>query len=440
GTYIKRLHVETLPLDKCSPHDLLLILQHCPNLEVFEDWRSVRRAMFRLVVGGDERVPFASEGMGRHVAARPLKRVCWTNYDYDVGDFERGGGLGGSEMGMSTPTLGMGVSGASLANLELELQMNGTSSTSMHDAQAQSYTLTLPALSSLKATLDNATFFILSTWDLPVLRNLSVIAADFGYAGKGFKRFFEVHGGKVRQLELGHSSGEVEEWWVVVNPHANPNNQPPNTDASSSPFAVPLNTYCPNLTEFICCADAEWNWTSPDWIAPHVLMPRHEGLEVIGVRGLERRLRGDLGEAVGRRGGDVDEVGERGMSLRAALRLRGLREDPYFMLLQQFGSLLRREAFPGLLKVRDMSPESDWVRRVVARANGRIVGAFWERVVERCEARGVVLEDWRGGEVRRGAVGRCDREEGKACVGGGLDFTFGFWEHILSRGFLLVLI
>ncbi|KAF9031604.1 hypothetical protein BJ165DRAFT_1411113 [Panaeolus papilionaceus] len=59
-----------------------------------------------------------------------------------------------------------------------------------------------------------------------------------------------------------------------------------------------------------------------------------------------------------------DEAGERGMTLRVALRVRGLREDPYFMLLLQFGSLLRREAFLGLLKVRDMSPESDWVRRV----------------------------------------------------------------------------
>ncbi|PPR04237.1 hypothetical protein CVT24_013341 [Panaeolus cyanescens] len=411
--------------------------------------------------------------------------------------------------------LSVGVNGSALTSLELELYgtssaaltstSTSTSTSTALESQVQVYTLTLPALTTLKATLDNATFFILSSWDLPLLRNLSVIAADFGYAGRGFKAFFEVHGGKVRQLELGHSSGEVEEWWIVGGEHHHhqqqqqhdahqPNGNHDHDHDTTTPFAIPLNTYCPNLLEFICSADAEWNWRSPDWIAPHVLMPRHEGLEMIGVRGLERRLEGDLGEAVGRRGGDVgvsaaalsaiveglddddeytldggvvmDETsgavskrrGKKKMDLRTALRVRGLREDPYFMLLQQFGSLLRREAFPGLMKVRDMSPESDFVRRegkmggldgavrsvaalqttdsssrprvspasrstssvmattskaprkmtreeMVVEANGTIARAFWERVVERCEARGVVLEDWKGGEVKKDELG-----------------------------------
>jgi len=38
-------------------------------------------------------------------------------------------------------------------------------------------------------------------------------------------------------------------------------------------------------------------------------------------------------------------------------------EDPHFMLLEQFVSLLRPEAFPSLVAVRDMSWESDMVRR-----------------------------------------------------------------------------
>jgi hypothetical protein len=229
-------------------------------------------------------------------------------------------------------------------------------------------TLILPALRSLKVTLDNATFFVLSTWDMPLLTHLSVMSADFAYAGGGFRKFFESHGHKLFQLELGHSTGDIEEAWLTEAPgrwegldrqtSSSSNNstalQPP-APAQTDPFTqIPLDTWCPNLKQFICSADAEWNWQTPDWIAPHVLLPAHSGVELIGVRDMERRLVGDAEEWARRmRGGEggADD------------------EDPYFMLLEQFGSLLRPEAFPSLLAVRDMSWESDVVRRT-----GRLLG------------------------------------------------------------------
>jgi len=44
-------------------------------------------------------------------------------------------------------------------------------------------TLVLPSLRALKVTHDNVTFFVLLTWDTPLLTHLSVMSADFAYAG-----------------------------------------------------------------------------------------------------------------------------------------------------------------------------------------------------------------------------------------------------------------
>jgi len=97
--------------------------------------------------------------------------------------------------------------------------------------------LTLPCLSSLKVTLDNATFFVLSSWTMPALRNLLIISADARYGAEGFRRFFEVHGDKIRQLELGHSSGEVEEFWITEQPQDSHNRA-----------HIRLDVWCPNLS------------------------------------------------------------------------------------------------------------------------------------------------------------------------------------------------
>ncbi|KAJ3529833.1 hypothetical protein NMY22_g8831 [Coprinellus aureogranulatus] len=115
---------------------------------------------------------------------------------------------------------------------------------------------------------------------MPNLTNLSVISADFSYAGDGFLEFFEAHGDKIVELELGHSTEDIEDHYA----------------GAPSPFSSILQghslaAWCPNLKKFVCSAEAVWNWYDPDWIAPHVLLPAHPGVEVIGVRGLERRVR-----------------------------------------------------------------------------------------------------------------------------------------------------
>ena len=478
GRHIRRLHIETPALDKCSPHDLLLILQHCPNLEVFSDHRSVRRPMHPLALSLSPVVPFShsSTSAANHpnttptwsshtlsgqahparqtlltpdallhaLLTRPLKKLCWTNYDYEGGvNFSRGldfyekvvgprlAGAGADmeflEIGLSSGAVsGMGkrqvggmwsvgacddLSSSSLMQEErwkrermeevmekrLDALLSGyedgasvpqplgsttlptgilthfevTGTTTQMSISPQTAgletTLVLPALRSLKVTLDNATFFVLSTWDMPRLTHLSVMSADFAYAGGGFRKFFESHGHKLFQLELGHSTGDIEEAWLTEAPGRWEGLTSSNNNALQSPpqphtdpfTQIPLDIWCPNLKQFICSADAEWNWQTPDWIAPHVLLPAHRGVELIGVRDMERRLVGDADEWARRmRGGEAGGAG-------------GDDEDPYFMLLQQFGSLLRPEAFPSLLAVRDMSWESDVVRRTGRLGLGR---------------------------------------------------------------------
>lgn len=512
GRLIRRLRVETPAMDKCSPHDLLLILQHCPLLSVFEDCKSIRRPIHPLVITGSEVIPFGfsvhppddesavtpiltTDALAHTILSRPLNRLTWTNYAHDGENFERGvrlytdvigplleqvgqdlrvleviscsEGLGmgarearrswvvagnGAEAGkrnsrnsafpaaaLSLQSLGFGISAGRLAELALtaesvttrrfvSLDLCGTppASTPWSSDGLPSPFLTLPCLSSLKATLDNATFFVLSSWTMPALRNLSIISADARYGAEGFRRFFEVHGDKIRQLELGHSSGEVEEFWITEQPQDSQNRA-----------HIRLDVWCPNLKEFICNADAEWNWETPDWIAPHVLLPSHPGLEFIGVRGLEKRLVGDADEWVRRRrSGHIPNEEEE-------------HEDPYFMLLQQFGSMLREEAFPSLRFVRDMSWFSHVIRRcgrlqvdsgdslsmspplshskgpvtplllhakrlfstpssgsrtgnvVASRPNAQNthVLQFWLAVLKRCEQQGVWLEDYRGDNV-----------------------------------------
>ncbi|KAJ3500838.1 hypothetical protein NMY22_g19127 [Coprinellus aureogranulatus] len=317
---------------------------------------------------------------------------------------------------------------------------------------------------------------------MPNLRNLSVISADFSYAGDGFREFFEAHGDKIVELELGHSTEDIEDHYA----------------GAPSPFSSILQghslaAWCPNLKKFVCSAEAVWNWYDPDWIAPHVLLPAHPGVEVIGVRGLERRLREGV-ERCERRDHSrlsraldselaAQEKERRGRSdgiVGVEIRTEDGRErreegdEHFFMLLEQFESLLNREAFPSLRYVKDLSWESGVMRKGCggtdtgcvssslvagsgshAQAESSLSGVrgffrdvlrplspkhspspslsarevreaelsrrlkvqqhrrvlrFWMRVLEKCKARGVWLEDWEGwnitpGEVRRMALG-----------------------------------
>ncbi|KAG6883652.1 hypothetical protein C0993_004903 [Termitomyces sp. T159_Od127] len=404
GKFIKRLHIETPTLERCDPADLRTILDCAPQLEVYSDYRSVRRNTSDVNPCGSRSRSSPRELLS--ALAHPnnsLRRLSWTNYD-DVS----------FHLHMS-PMLE--TAAAHLEFLELTFcathlqSIAKSSSLSLHTSIYSSsssldftpITLTLPSLRSLKVTLDNATFEVLATWLMPSLRNLSVLSADFSYASSGFSHFFAVHGPKLIQLELGHSSSTIEEHYLTSPWHPTP----------APSLSIPLAEWCPNLKEFICSADAEWNWQNPDWIAPHVLLPTHPSLELIGIRDIDKRLRDDRAE--------------------------------YFGLLEQVGSLLRREAFPSLRYVRDMSYESDGMRRGVrpvreraensrvkrrfgfrVRERGRegeegvsmetvMVLRFWERVLERCKEAGVYLEDYKGVNVTVRDLKRA--EAGKGRVG-----------------------
>ena len=181
--------------------------------------------------------------------------------------------------------------------------------------------VTLPRLHSLKLSLDNTTFGVLSSWDMPLLKNVLVVSSDFSYTGEGFSLFFKQHGSKVSQLELGHSSSTIEEHYLTNTRQVIP---------------IPLADWCPNLREFICSADAKWHWESPDWIAPHVLLPSHPTLQLIVIHDIHTRLLNpDFSD-------DLDTL--------------------FFLLIEQVYFLLRKDTFPNLQFIWDLSLHSHFMR------------------------------------------------------------------------------
>ncbi|KAJ7346208.1 hypothetical protein DFH08DRAFT_914963 [Mycena albidolilacea] len=351
GRFIRRLHIETPALERCNPADLRAVLAYAPALEVYSDYRSVRRGAL------------SADLLGALAQGGALRGLSWTNYD-DPALVGLGVGLG---MGVG---VGLGHMGGRLEYLELNFVSSAEGPAKAHFDLAMggagAEALSLPALKTLKVALDNATFAVLSTWDLPALRNLSVLSADFSYASAGFRRFFAVHGARLRQLELGHSSAHIEEHYLTA---------PPPTAAGANgggaAHGLSLAEWCPHLEEFVCSADAAWDWQHPDWIAPHLLLPAHPTVTLIGIRGIDARL------------WDGDAA--------------------FFGLRAQVESLLRREAFPRLRYVRDLSAGSDALRR--GRGGMRVV-KFWEGVLERCRREQVWLEDWRGWNVTSGSLRR----------------------------------
>ncbi|KAH6903738.1 hypothetical protein BKA70DRAFT_1514026 [Coprinopsis sp. MPI-PUGE-AT-0042] len=540
GRHIRRLHIETHSLDRCSPQDLLTILTHAPALQVFSDNQSIRRTSGFCVLsssssgwngsmggsmttvissgsssssivggGGSARTSlgssspsgstvtitagdntnntvFDSSSSGRTRAdsggstsyfAAPqhqqdsdmqllsalispqrrttsLRRLSWTSYEYEAGDFEAGAflswffsysvdanaivigmtfytriigpklrmvsahleyleltlcakdlmrgvtGQGGTGGGFFESLIGAGnftsstitttttttvTSSSSSSSQDKEKSLSHSLSTeTLRSIQSAVGALDLPNLTSLKLTLDNVTCLVVSTWDLPAIRHVSLIASDFSYANEGFASFFDVHGGKIEELELGHSTGAIEEFWLTAPPH--PTAASSNDTSNGWRFGstrVPLAEWCPNLKTFICSADAEWNWENPDWIAPHVLLPAHPTVEVIGVRDIEKRIHEALGRAEyrdrvaiseGRGFAGLDGAGGEGVN------------DPFFALLEQLGSLVKSEAFPALKYVRDLSPQSRVmretgrvkVRDVEMRSMGSFAGRWWD--------------------------------------------------------------
>ena len=434
-----------------------------------------------------------------------VKHLTFTNYKYDPDNFEGGvwfwkdvcralngvqdtrqtSTLESLEVVMSTRGVGMDWGygyarrnlGSTLLNRRFEpgllttLDFNTNSSVSTNNPPLS---LTLPFLHSLRIPLTSPTLLVVATWSLPSLQSLSLVSIDFtGWRRLGFQKFMEVHGGGLITFEIvgGGESGEEEGWITeredgIGHPTSSVHHQQQNLHLPST---------SPRLKQFICSSNAsEWNWETPDWIAPHVLMPEHFGVERIGVWGLEGKVvRGDYDGAVpfgiGRRRRTIST-----WSTSRSSRLSAqdddeehlLEEQPFFMLQEQFGSLLRREAFPSLVCIRDMSWESDLIRKSVGigssepepstvdaatptsstkkKQNGLKtlkdtmasrftrpgfssstsssvpsspisptqtqiqfepqsqsykIRKFWLGVLERCDRRGVYLEDWMGRKV-----------------------------------------
>ncbi|KAI0051572.1 hypothetical protein FA95DRAFT_1569860 [Auriscalpium vulgare] len=347
GRFVRRLHIETPMLERCSPADLQTILEYSPQLAVYADHHSIQRSRYDTPID-----PRCSPERLLSLLAHPkneLRRLSWTSYD-DVPFIQR-----------MYPLQDMRT--RHLEYLELS-SCSPTFSALFSDspdlAALAAMDVRLPELKSLKVTLDNNMFAVLASWEMPSLLNLSVVSADFSYTGAGFYRFFDAHGKALRQLELGHSSSLIEKHYLTTPQHL-ARRLP--TDERFS-----LARWCPNLRELICSADAEWHWESPDWIAPHVLLPCHPRLEMIAIRDIDARI--------------VD-----------ALDMSAASDAAFFPLFEQMASLLRREAFPCLKYVRDMSVESSRMR------NERPLPAvidFWTRVLVECKVNRVWLEDHAG--------------------------------------------
>ncbi|KAF8873475.1 hypothetical protein BD779DRAFT_297386 [Infundibulicybe gibba] len=422
GRFIRRLHIETPSMERCCPSDLRTILDYAPSLVSYSDNRSVRRNL--LQESSDPKCSPEQLFLSLTKSGNTLQRLVWTSYDdvsfhihmkpiaQHLNHLELNFCCSHDRASVDRPPTSSSISSAITAS------SNSTTHTTVStyfptlcpgsSASSASLialpTLALPALRTLKVKLDNSMFMVLSTWDMPVLQSLSVVSSDYSYASEGFAEFFRIHGEKITQLELGHSSASIEEHYYLTTPpplhhsqqHTPFHASPQNTHNSRS--TIPLAQWCPNLDQFICSADAEWNWQSPDWIAPHVLLPTHPTLRLIGIRDIDKRLSDDGSDPFGP--GDV-----------------GTNEEILFVLEEQIGSLLMSEAFPALQYVRDMSPRSDSLRRGrtlgttdEARVEKRKVLDFWGRVLDRCKQRHVWLEDWQGLNVTSRDLKRAELE------------------------------
>ncbi|KAF5335500.1 hypothetical protein D9611_012208 [Ephemerocybe angulata] len=430
GRHIRRIHIETPPRELCSPQDIIRLVELSPGLVIFSDFQSIRRnPNFHIFStpspesASNDSSPSPTPSTSTHIVSlrdsdcrqaadhrvlsalldpphrdTGLRRLSWTNYDYENGDYEAGmryylrvfgpkieraqdrlefleltlskSSVGGSffDTFLNAPptinphtltTLNTSLSSTtvttstSTSTSSLSPSLSDKPSTSTLDLLAAA-PLHLPALRSLKVTLDNVTFAVLASWDMPVLQNLSVISADFSYAGDGFAQFFISHGEKIVQLELGHSSGEVEEFWLAGGPGAAPGAN----DGTNLPAIA---TWLPNLKQLIVSADAEWDWQNPNVIAPHVLIPSHPTLDFIGIRDLQRRIYEGLERVEAR---DADRLARGGkpdaLPPPDAPPVEGF--DPWFALIAQFSGLAQREAFPKLKYIRDLSWESGAMR------------------------------------------------------------------------------
>ncbi|ETW75576.1 hypothetical protein HETIRDRAFT_391201 [Heterobasidion irregulare TC 32-1] len=376
GRFIRRLHIETPVLERCSPADLQTILEYSPQLTIYTDHQSIQRNRYDIVPD-----PRCSPERLLSLLAHPnstLRRLAWTSYD-DVPFHLRMSPL------QDMPTRRLEYLELSSCSPNFHALFSESA-----DLASAAMRVSLPALRSLKVSLDNGMFAVLASWDMPALRNLSVVSADFSYTGKGFFRFFAAHGAALQQLELGHSSSLIEEHYLTTHPRRHRQLHGTDVDADEGREPLSLARWCPNLRELICSADAEWHWESPDWIAPHILLPRHPRLTMIAIRDIDARITSAL---------DMTEGG----GIHAAAAGAAGDDTAFFPLLEQMSSLLLRDAFPALKYVRDLSVESHEMR---AQYPHPAVAKFWRRVLRRCQERDVWLEDYTGVNITPSALKR----------------------------------
>ncbi|KAI0090922.1 hypothetical protein BDY19DRAFT_874026, partial [Irpex rosettiformis] len=383
GSYIRRLHIETPVLELCAPLDLRSILENAPSLCIYSDHHSIQRPS-----SSDHYDRCSSEAILKLVAqpTTRIRRLSWTCYT-------------GSEAPLQPRLIPLWTNLA--ANLEF-LELKGSCDTGVRSdvfpvvTNDDMDTVHLPSLRALRMSLDDDAFAVLASWSMPSLTHLSVLSPDFTNPGPGFEAFFQSHGHKLVQLELGHKPELTEERYITVPPSARslaPSSTRSgsllsSTTAESLPVWKKLAEWTPNLKEFVCAADAEWHWQSADWLPRHCLLPAHPNVELIGIRGIDVRLREDPDLLSG---------------------------EAYFTLFEQLTSFLNpgdssssslsspshSAAFPNLKFLRDMSRTSDRMRREQPRER---VSQFWLRLVRRCKERGVWFEDCRGVNVSVASV------------------------------------
>lgn len=330
GWYIRKLHIETSSLSPCAPIDVRDILEHASQLVVYADRHSVKQNAFHPEHNCTTETIFSLLAQ----SSRDLRSVAWKNVDQTPLHIQMQGLL-------NRPS--------AIEYLEIT---SGSPDIAGFSPPDRFPSIELPALRSLKVEVDDFTFSIFAAWKMPQLQNLSVVSCEFNYRGTGFSTFFQTHGASLRQLELGHSSSLVESRVI---------------DLSHPEFR--LAKWCPNLREFICSADTEWHWQTPDWIPPHVLLPTHPTVEFIGIRGIDKRLT------------ECEDT---------------------FTLLEQLSSL-QRAAFPNLRYIRDLSPASYTIR--YQRQNARIAD-FWVRLLKTCQEQNVWFEDHHGMNITMRALKR----------------------------------
>jgi hypothetical protein len=334
GAYIRDIRVAASAFLRCNPADVLTIVDHAPDLRSFNDTLGLRRprAGFGPVPARVD--PGASpEAYTEHLADRThLTTLAWTTYD----DRPIEPALG--------PIL-RGRVGTQLTRLELSFLL----SSDMPDAQPLVFApepgtgaLVLPALRSLRVDVDTGALFTLAAWELPVLHALAVVARDYGCVAAGLAAFLGVHGERVKHLELAHATDEI----ALLSTKPGPEED------------LDLAAAVPHLQTLVCDADAEWCWQDPDWIAPHVLLPSHDTLVRIAVRGIAPRV------------GD-------------------------WSLSQQLDSLCLRAHFPMLQAVRDLSSAGRAFARAPADSREDI-RKFWMKTLRNYRQAGVAFEDCDG--------------------------------------------